>query len=439
MTTALSTLRQRMSEPIGDWLSSTVTTAINADTSVVDTALANVEGGDTTDFFEDWWILFTSYANDGVKRKISAYNSSTNTLTVQGGNLTDDTTNKATYELHRIHPDYYTRALNMAARDIYPTLYKPIIDRTLSTGNALPNSHFDWWSATTIPDLYTNSANSTCAQTTTAANKRGGVSSCKLTAGAASDYFYITSDSFRRLVDLQNTSIDFYCWVYPEVANDAWIAIYTLEQDGTATTTTSTTSVTAGEYNLVSITSHSVPDDLDEIQFRFGVTTDTKYAYFDQAQVFGKIQYDYVLPGVLQYGKVNKIRIQTSGEEAVASNDVGMVSWADVFGWKIVDDYTYKYLRLPFWSTERLLELEGYAPLEDNLSSDTDTMSIDDPHTELLVTHAIWHLFRQMRGYPSGDGTKAIDEEIAYWASKVTEMKRRLAMRKPSGQISWSY
>jgi len=93
---------------------------------------------------------------------------------------------------------------------------------------------------------------------------------------------------------------------------------------------------------------------------------------------------------------------------------------------------------MPYWTSKRMLELIGYAPLEDNLSSDTDSMSINDPYTNLFIAQAALEFFRIMRGPATGEATGAYEKEIAYYTDEVRRKSRTLRMPKPYGQISWS-
>ena len=104
-TTTRAVLRRRLSEEIGDYQSLTTTSAGNsAGTSVVDTGLKNLPGGDRDAAFDGWHILVTSGANTGESRRIENYISNTTTLVVQeafSGGAVDTT---VTYELHRYDP-----------------------------------------------------------------------------------------------------------------------------------------------------------------------------------------------------------------------------------------------------------------------------------------------------------------------------------------------
>ena len=160
MTTAVSVLEQRLAESIGDWLEVAVTTAINADNLVVSTNLTSFDGGQDS-YFVTWWCYITDKANITVNREVSAYTSSSGTLTIRGVALADDTANLATIRLHRYNRDLYINAFNDAIRETFPTFYKPFDIIELITGNILPNSHFRDWAAATNPDKWATLSNAT--------------------------------------------------------------------------------------------------------------------------------------------------------------------------------------------------------------------------------------------------------------------------------------
>ncbi len=73
-TTTRATLRQRLSEAIGDYHSVTSTSAGNsAATTIVSTQLLDLPGGGDDDAFEGWYVLVTSGNNDSEIRRISSY------------------------------------------------------------------------------------------------------------------------------------------------------------------------------------------------------------------------------------------------------------------------------------------------------------------------------------------------------------------------------
>lgn len=446
MSTTLAVLRQRMSEDMGDWLSSTVTTALAAGTTVLDTTLANVEGGDITDHFNNQYVLVTSGANSVAagtvvpQRRISDYTA--NALVITGGNWVTDGTVKSTYEIHKINPAEKLRAINSAARELYPTLHRRIIDRSVVTGNVLPD--FNWWTTAAAHKFYSTSASAAIARTANSTQFTRGERYCaKLTASSTNQYMYIDSDTLPSLLDLQGQSVSLYCWVSTSVEDDAYIRIVTTQADGTTQTLTSTTTCDDGEEVLLELENQTLNTDLTNVSIQFLVKVSGTVAYFTAPRLIGKKDvYDYLLPELLQDGSVRQVRLQTTGYSTNPCDDIGLVDWAEMFGWKPVTidiaGTNYKALRIPYYHPhERRLELTGIAPLEDNLSADTDTMDIDDPKTEALTAWANMLVYEQRRGVVSASTTDKYNSELNYWRSRAEELKRKHRMIAPAKQIGW--
>ena len=82
-TTTRATLRQRLSEAIGDYHSVTSTSAGNsAATTIISTTLLDLPGGGDDDAFEGWYVMVTSGNNDTEIRRISSYITNDSTVTV---------------------------------------------------------------------------------------------------------------------------------------------------------------------------------------------------------------------------------------------------------------------------------------------------------------------------------------------------------------------
>ncbi len=436
MSSSLAKIRDEISEMLGDYHHSTVTTAITNTVNIVDIGLANVRGGRTTDRFVDQWVYVTSFANNGAIRQTTAYDATNYRLSCSGAVFATDASNLANYELHKIDPRDKVRAINQAARELYPILHKRLYDTTLITGNALPNSHFEDWAATTAPDKYAVT-NCTATKTSTAGLVWGATYSAKVNATVANGYMAISSNEYPKLLDLQGETVDFKAWVYPEVANDAFLTIYTLKADGTAQTLNSTTTCPAGKWSLLELESQTINDDIQYIQFRFRVLTNAKYAYFDNARVTGKSLNDYYLPTAFNNGSLAKVRVQITGGREDICDDIGSVAWCDVTGWNVFYDGANKYLRLPSIGSGSRIELTGTGQLEDTLSADTDTMAVDEPQLSLLTSYACMCLYQNLRASPSGMGSDIYEYEMARWSGKTEALKRRLRMTQGYTTISW--
>ncbi len=426
----LAQLRDSLSQNIGDYLHSTVSTALAASTSIVDTSLIQYTTRD--DYFKSRWALITSLANAGVSRRILDYSTGANQLTLLGPNLASDGAGLATYEIHTINPTNKMRAINLAAKFSYPDLFKAIEwDDTLVIGNWLPNAHFEGWTASTYPDYY-RVTSATAAKTTTAGLFRGGLASAKVTATAGNGYMSISSDQYPMLLDLAGETVNFSCWAYPEAANDATIEIYTLRADGTAQTLTSTTTCPATKWSKLELDSQTINEDIQYIQFRFKVTTNAKYVYFDNAVVTGPAVSMTVLPFDFQAGEIAAIYEEIYGDEDAVT--LGSSCVDGFFGWTTYSQNGVQYLRYPYptASTNRLV-LTGYAPLE-TLSADTDTMSISDPEAEFLLMMAAFKLYEMEAGLADTESRNNLKNEGNYWFSQYQFNRGQMGMIQPQSQ-----
>lgn len=332
----------------------------------------------------------------------------------------------------------YTNAINNASRELYSDLFKPLVDETLITGNILPP--FIWTSSSALA-LYTTS-NITLTKTTTGGLFRNGTSSAKALAGAADGYITLTSDSYPRLLDLMDLTVDYKCWAYPyDTDDDSFLTIYTVQADGTAQTLNSTTASYSGKFNLLELEDQELNDDLADIEFRMRVHTDAKYTYFDPPRVIGASVVDYMLPQDFQDGVVSQVWLQTSGYSDDACDDLHP-KYSEEFGWTTFTGTDgYKYLHFPYAPTsERKIKLVGYCPLEDDLDEDTDTISLDNPrHINILLNYAAHLVYEMEAGVVSGQSVDRYTFESNKWLNKAMYLiNQGGAMTKPAGQISWT-
>lgn len=434
MSKTLAQLRQRMSEQIGDWISETVTTNL-ADNKYIYCSTLN-EYTLRDDCFTRWYALVTSQNNSGTSRKIQGYQASTNCLTVYGANFSADSS-AATFEIHRYNPEHFTIAINRACRSLYPYLFKVIDwDDSLIMGNILPNSYFEDWDSSSALTYYTAS-NVTLAQGSTV---RGGIYSVKATASADNGYLYISSANYPELLNLSGETVTFRAWAYPEVADNAYIEIYTVQADGTAQTLTSSTACPAGKWTLLKLDDQSLNDNLSEIQVRFKVATNTKYVYFDNARITGPALSEIMLPKDFRSGNILAVYEQISGQTTSESDNLcdslntNMSQVSSLFGWDITDRNGARYLRMPYpRSDKRKLILRGYVPLESNLSADTSTVSISDPYTDLLVAESIANLYDLQSNLTSTQDVSRVQTSMIYWKNEAERLKSTLRMIPPQG------
>lgn len=431
-TATLATLRDRLSIIIGDYIHSTVTTALAASKVIVDTGLAAYTSRDN--HFNRWWALITSQNNDGENRKVSDYGSSATTLTVLGANFTSDGANLATYELHVYDPTNKKRAINNAARELYPLLFKRIEwDDTLVYGNHLPNPHFEDFATADTPDYWTASTVTDAEENTTIL---GGTSSLAVTRAGSDGYVYCSEVEWPRLLNLADNEVDFYCWVKTSVASQAYIEIVTTQADGTTQTLTSDAHSGGGEWERLELEDQPLNAKLATIQFRLKVLNTDGTVYFDKARATGPTAYEYLLPLNFQEGRLIQVLYQTTGNSNSPLDIVDDVFTSrsqvkEIYDWTVFEQEGIRYLRTHISLGDRKLILVGYVPLEDSLSDDDDTMTIDDPHTNLLVAYAAYKLFELELNRPGSEPAETLLQRSAYWLGQSEFLKRRLKMIQP--------
>ncbi len=231
--------------------------------------------------------------------------------------------------------------------------------------------------------------------------------------------------------------VDFKCWVKPEVANDATLVIYTIKPDGTAQTLSSTTTCPAGYWTQLLLTDQTLNSGLSEIQFRFKITTNAKYVYFDDARVIGNRVSEYLLPTTLLNGDVDQVftQIGGTGVNTDACDDLFSDKWDKSFYWDIKEDGTDRFLYLDDSSILKRIRLVGRAPLE-TLSAQTDTLSLNEgTGTEALIALAA-HLLLSAHARPMGsDDVSRTKLEDSYAYQDYQRLIRKNRMWGSSGTL----
>lgn len=432
-TTTLLSLDQKLLENIGDWRQETVTTELAASTALVCTDLNKWTLRE--DFFIDWHVYVEDFANAGIDKLISGYEAGTTRITTLSAWSADAASTTATFRLSRYASfDERKLAITDTIQEVYPALHRKIDNITLVSSNILPNAHFeDWIASSTKPDFYTAASGTTSANTTVT-TIRGGAKSMKVSANGSADYAYITSYDYPRLLDLQDRTVNAKVWVYPEVASSATITVYTIDKAGSAQTLASTTASAASTWTLLNLLNQELNDDLVEVQIRFGVTTDTKWAYFDNARVTGLDQLEYLLPDDFADGSIRQVWIQEEGYADDPCDDLHPRSWERVYGWEIIDDGSYKYIRMPFlYNNPYLIRLIGDAPLEDlsaatNALAAAKTISLDNQQLRMLIEYASYLLFVRLSSGVSSEDREHYERESLKHLAKYEMLKRRHAM-----------
>lgn len=433
-TTTLLVLENLLSEAIGDRFEFDTTTNITTGTTalLISNTLKTWDYG-RGDIFNKRYFYITEGNNAGVQRIAKDYLTSAATVKFYGNAFTTNESSAVTVTMHRYNRDNKIRAIKRSLEQLYPLLYKSLDDTTLIAGNILPNPHFDWWTDATTLKFYTTS-NTTLARTSTAAYIRGGVYSVKSTAGAANGNFYISSNTYPRLLDLMGRTVSIYVWAYPQTANDSTIIIDTVSNDGSTTQTlTSTTSCPAGYWTLIKFENQALNDDLQEVKITFNVATNGQYCYFDDPMLVGYNRYDIMLPEEFQTdAHISQVKIQESSYSDEIAYDLKPKYWGNPEQFRvkeeIINGTAYKFLHLKDMPLSRSrIWLRGYKKLEIP-TTDSGTISLDGMRLNLIIAYAAHLLYEMEKGTVSASDRDTYEQESKYWFSKYRELAPSLMM-----------
>jgi hypothetical protein len=440
MSTTLLALEQLLDEQIGDFLEfDTTTNLTTGSTAKIYSNTLKSYDNSRNDFFNNWWAYITEGLNAGVLRKVKDYISTNGEVKLYGSAFLS-TNGAVTCRLHRLNRDNKIRALKRSIEHIYPHIYIPLDDQTLVGGNILPDAHFEWWTSTSALKFYTTS-NLTLTQTSTAGKTRGGKYSVYGLTGAANGNFYISSNTYPRLLDLQGRSVSVYVWVYPQKLDDCTIIIDTVSLDGTTTQTlTSATSCPATYWTLLKLENQTLNDDLQEVKITFNTATIAQYSYWDDALVIGKDMYEYLLPSNFQTDfHLSQVNIQSSGYSDIACYDLrpltyGVNEEVNSFD-EEVNGTIYKFIRfLNLPTSERRIRLTGYKMLEVP-TTDAGTISLDGRRLNLLLAYAAHLLYQLEMATPSAEDRTYFEKESMYWLNKYNSELPQLMMTRPADYI----
>ena len=432
-TVTLLTLIQKLAEANSDYLSFSTTTTVTTDNYVISTTLGQYDESEDDHFGgadTEWWLYIDGVANSDILRRTSDYSAASTRITVEGAALVCESA-AVTCRLYRFNRDHMVNAIEQACEEVYPALYLPLEDLTLITGNILSDASFEDWSSTSTLAHY-SALSGTLAQATAAGSTRNGTYAVKYTAGATPDYLYISSKDYPRLLDLQDMTCDWDVWVYPEILNSAAMTIYTINAAGSTQTLVTTTACPAAKWSRIYIESQKLNDNLHELQVRFNVATDTKYAIFDDAMIQGRRMYEYLMPPNFRDGNLDSVTLQTSGNYDPACYDLHPFSTINPgrdLHFDEINNGTQRYVAfdqtLP---TERRLRLLGNKPLEITGTDDTDTITIDAHRVPLFIAKAR-EIFWAREAVPISSKDKWMfkDEE----ARAARDYRRLLRLRMP--------
>ena len=411
--------RQRLSENLDDYRSQSLTSNGNAGgTAIVDTTLAQLSPD--TDFCKDWWVQLTSGTYSGQIRKVSAYATSTTTITLIsafGGQVLSG----VTYELHVIHPTAKLNALNRGLEELYPSfLYLPLRDKTLVLDNLLSNSDFESY---TSPDF----ANWTRAETAAAETTIyfHGSQSAKLTSGAAAVAQLYQAPTIN-INEVTGKTVTFWGQVYATAASAARLR---LSFDGGSTFTNHAYHSGDDQWERQTL-AVAVPTTATSIRAYCEVATGTLTGYFDAVRMY--------------INKVNKLTIPTTIDRLH-----GVLQQRNID--READDADYdpmgQYSAVG-WQAGRRLLLIGAGPLTRFTTTETSTTEIDSTsqvqHVNLLTAYAARWLSRQVAMSPT---VAAQDVErqlrnMGLWDEEVKRLQAQpgIRMAQPATMLreSWN-
>ena len=396
-TTTRATLRQRLSEALGDYQSLTTTSAGNsAGTSVVATGLRNLPGGADDDAFEGFYILVTSGANTGESRRVKNYIANTNTLVTQesfSGGAVDTT---VSYELHQYAPLQKHQAINRAIEELYPFLYLPVRDETIVVDDRLTNSDFE-----TFSDGFTGwtevGSPTVTAETTYVIH---GSQSAKVVgdSGAAGQ---LTQAPTININELSNKSVTFKCWVWCAAADTARIR---LDWDG-SDIENSDYHKGQNEWQLLDVVA-SVPTSATQVKAIIEVAA-SGTAYFDACWMTAGPIHKYTIPSAILNGPHY---LTEQGDEGDPNGEYYPIKGNPTAG--------------------RRLRFEGMGMLS-RPASDTATTEVGTPHTNIVTAYAGMYFFRTQANSNAVEESQRFADMASTFSQDAVRMASQPGMRMP--------
>ena len=396
-TITRATLRQRLSEAMGDYQSLTTTSDGNsAGTSVVDTGLRNLSGGSDDDAFEGWYILATSGSNTGESRRIKNYIANSNTIVTQEAFSGGAVQSLVTYELHQYDPLQKHQAINRAIEELYPFLYLPIRDETIVVDDRLSNSDFETFSSGFTSWTEVGSPTVT-AETTYVIH---GSQSAKVVGGSGSAG-QLTQAPTINIDEITNKTVTFKCWVWCAAADTARIR---LDWDG-SDIESSTYHKGQNEWELLDVIA-SVPTSATQVKAVLEVAA-SGTAYFDACWMdAGPIQ-KYTVPSAFINGPHY---LTEQGDEARPNGEYYPVNGNPTAG--------------------RRLRLEGMGLLS-RPSGDAESTEIGDPRTAIIIAYAAMFLFRTMSVSNAVQERAGFVDMAATFSRDAVRMSAQPGLRMP--------
>ena len=439
-TTTLSAILPKLGRRVGAYIGSfTTTTAIAANTSVVSTELTDL-GFTDDDVLNDSFIKITSGNNLNEVRLVSDYTASSGTITVTGTALTSDSSTQATFEIYRYDPDQLRDAINDAANQAFPALFKRIDDRTHTVApgqaryerpssiepgyirqvyivpkiesktfaeNIINDQNCDMEASSSALTNWTDSANITAAveADTTSPNNfmvYRGQRSAKLTCAASSTGTFTLSVTDP--TNYESEELNFSIWVYSKYAD----LVSPMVQIDSDSAVTGTAHSGGGWQRLtVSTTSSNVGSTI-KVGLNFASNGSIYTVYADEA-------------------------ILTSGPSEIPKGFESVI-----FDWTEEGDYL-TFLTAP--PSHYNLHVGGCGALE-TLTAGADTITLEPHRVNLLLDYAALTFFEGELDQTSAEDQNAILRQITHYRNKTQNGRGEMvapSLKKnllPAGNIS---
>ena len=439
-TTTLSAILPKLGRRVGAYIGSfTTTTAIAANTSVVSTELTDL-GFTDDDVLNDSFIKITSGNNLNEVRLVSDYTASSGTITVTGTALTSDSSTQATFEIYRYDPDQLRDAINDAANQAFPALFKRIDDRTHTVApgqaryerpssiepgyirqvyivpkiesktfaeNIINDQNCDMEVSSSALTNWTDSANITAAveADTTSPNNfmvYRGQRSAKLTCAASSTGTFTLSVTDP--TNYESEELNFSIWVYSKYA-DLVSPMVQIDSDSVVTGTAH--SGNGWQRLTVSTTSSNVGSTI-KVGLSFASNGSIYTVYADEA-------------------------ILTSGPSEIPKGFESVI-----FDWTEEGDYL-TFLTAP--PSHYNLHVVGCGALE-TLTAGADTITLEPHRVNLLLDYAALTFFEGELDQTSAEDQNAILRQITHYRNKTQNGRGEMvapSLKKnllPAGNIS---
>lgn len=406
----LADFRLLLSQQIGDDLAG-ITTSTGDANKLTLVSLDLKAAALSDDAFNGQWVLITSGVCNKQERLISDFTQSTGTVFVDTA-FSAQIASGVTFEIHRYQPSKKKNFINRALEMSYPFFVKKWDDKNLVCGNFLPNANFEDWTNADFPDYWTNvEANCTATKETTV--KLFGNNAVKIirTSGTGKA-LSIDQDDWSALLDLADSPVGFAIWARTAVASAARLQLYSEDKAGNSSTSWSAYHTGGNDWELLAIEDESVIKDAVIVSIRLNIET-AATVYFDNAGLFGKAPYEYVLP--------LKLEVLTHVYQGNDWKEKHYYEQERLFGWEVYGKDGVNYLRfdkLPM--SQRKMRIRGYG-LFLALSADTDSVDLDAKRGNIIADGAASLLLRSLVGSVKSTDAQRIREEAdklesRFWA-----------------------